>query len=523
MFRHNRPRGRRGIVGSIALTLALSVSALAATGTGAAVRSQGGGKVDKSAVLKYAIPLAEQGGVRFDPSNQVNNPNDASWMNLIYDTMIRPTEDGEGEPGLATKWATPDPQTVELTLRQGVKFTDGASFNAAAVKAAWDRHLASNTSTTPTDVKAVTAIEAVGDNVVRVRLSQPVAANWINEHLKTSRWLAVPSPAAAAAGTLNSKPVGAGPYQLDSYLQDQKITLSKNPQYYDKKSQRLASIEMLQAPYGPPQLTALQSGTANLTWNVPTQQIPTIENQSGMAITTKPGVRVFDLALCTSKGPFASKEARQALQYALDRDAINDAAIEGLGTPTIVPLTEASPFYNKSLEKTYKFNVKKAKTLLQQAGVAPGTTVQALVPTSGEQPVIAEVVKAQLEDVGLNMQITPSTNASADAARLQPDITFVGLDTNLLQFAINLTTTLNICGWRNAEASTAFATTRDGSKTEEDQQVAWDRLQEILLEEAPFVFTVVSPLVVAGSNKVKGIETVSSTYGPYLNSMYMTK
>jgi peptide/nickel transport system substrate-binding protein len=280
---------------------------------------------------------------------------------------------------------------------------------------------------------------------------------------------------------------------------------------------------MLQAPYGQPQLTALQTDAANMTWNITPDQIPVIEGQGGLKVVSAPGVRVFDVSLCATRGTFASKEARQAIQYAIDRDAINETAVAGAGTPSILPLTEASPFYNPSLQKTYKYNVKKAKALLQQAGIAPGTTVTALVSTSAPQPVIAEVVQSQLEKVGLNMQITQSLNLPADTTRLQPDMVLAALDANLLPFAINQTTTLNYCGWRNAEATAALAAARDGSKTEEEQQVGWDRVQEILLDESPMVFTVVSPLLVAGSKKLQGVNYVSSTFGPYLNSVYMTK
>src|SRR5262245_1734950 len=140
-------RWRRGYVASaIALVIALGAGALTAAAGGAAVPSA---RVDKSAVLRVGVPLAEQGGVFFDPANSTPSPYARMWIDLIYDTMIHNTPDGKGEPGLATKWESTDPQTVEVTLRSGVKFADGAAFNAAAVKAAWDRLLASNVSTIP--------------------------------------------------------------------------------------------------------------------------------------------------------------------------------------------------------------------------------------------------------------------------------------------------------------------------------------------------------------------------------------
>src|SRR5207248_3278649 len=190
---------------------------------------------------------------------------------------------------------------------------------------------------------------------VRVHLSQPVAQTWIDDTLRNSFWLGVPSPAAAQAGTLNTKPVGAGPYQLDNYQESQKITLKKNPRFYDPKAQKLAGVELIEAAAGQSSLTALQGGTVDLIVLADPSAIQTVKS-AGFVVTSRPGIQVSDFGLCVSDGPFASKKARQAIQYAVDRKGINAAASAGQGTPTILPVTRVSPFYDKSLEKTYSYN-----------------------------------------------------------------------------------------------------------------------------------------------------------------------
>ncbi|GMU79187.1 MAG: hypothetical protein AMXMBFR46_19800 [Acidimicrobiia bacterium] len=513
------PRTQRALATSVAVAVALSVSALSAGSAGAAAPAQ---KADKSAVLRYAVDLAAQGGVQFDPANQTNNPAASSWMGMIYDTMIHPTADGKGTPGLAAKWSTPDAQTVEITLKPGLKFTDGNALNAAAVKAAWERVVAANLLITPPAVKAISSIEVIDDLNLRVKLSQPLASAFVSTEMINAQALGVPSPAAIAAGTLNSKPVGAGPYQFQSFTPDQKITLTRNPGYHDKKFQKLGGIEWVQAAYGQPQIAALQGDAADLIWNMTADTVETLE-RDGFVVTSKPGVRVFDIGLCVSEGPLAKPQARQAIQWAIDRASINAAAVADKGTPTVQLLTEASPFYNKKFEKTYKYNVKKAKALLKEAGVAEGTTLRGLVPTAVPQPTIAEVVQQQLEDVGLKLEITQSTNVPADATRLRPDMTFVAMDSNIAQFGINQTSTLNVCGWNNPTAKAAYATGRDGTKSDAERQKAWDDLTQILLDESPFVFSVVSPLLAASTKNVRGIDVIDSTYGPYLGSISMTK
>src|SRR5205085_10169977 len=116
--------------------------------------AKSGGKVDRSAVLRFGVPLEDNGGVFFDPTGPnaaAASPTNRLFLDLIYGVMILNTPDGKGAPGLATKRSAPDGNTVELTLREGVKLSDGADFNAAAVKAAWDKLLSSTRPNLTTD------------------------------------------------------------------------------------------------------------------------------------------------------------------------------------------------------------------------------------------------------------------------------------------------------------------------------------------------------------------------------------
>jgi peptide/nickel transport system substrate-binding protein len=518
MFQRCGTRARGAAFRTVGATAAVLALALAACGNDSTGQSSTtGGEPRDGGTLKFGLPIDDQGGVFFDPAESVPNPAAQIWMDLIYDTMIHQGAEGGEEPGLATKWATPDPNTVELTLRKGVEFSDGDAFNSAAVKAAWERLLASDVADIPAEIRAFNSIEAVDDTNLRIGLSEPVAQTVVQETLKNSFWLGVPSPAAVEAGTVNTDPVGAGPYGLDSYDEGQQITLARNETFYAPDTQHLDEIELIQLRSGPPAVAALETGTVDLIFGVDPEAVERIEAQPGLAITSYESPRVFDLGLCATEGPFASKEARQAIQYAVDRDAINEAALAGTSTPSLVPLTPVSPFYNDSFQDTYEYDPEMARSLLEEAGVEEGTTVQALVPTVTPEPVISDVVQSQLEDVGLDMEITQSTSFVADSARLRPDIAFVFTEPALFSIAFEGgETSLNTCGWQNDDAEAALADTRDSSLSTGQQQEAWDTFQEILLEESPVVYTVVSPLIAGRSDKVQGLSAGSTTYAPSL-------
>src|SRR6476469_479591 len=204
-LRSARRPGRYGVVAFA--VAAVGFSTLTVSG---GVASAEGPKIDRSAILRYGDDLTRGGGVLFDPAMAVTpGPTTRQIWDLIYDDMVHKTPTGDVAPGLAAKWATPDAATVELTLQPGVKFSDGTAFNAQAVKAAWDRLLASKRPDLPPEIKAFSSVEAVNDNVVRIHLSLPIAKKVISETLGSANWLAVPSPTAVASGTLNQQPVGA--------------------------------------------------------------------------------------------------------------------------------------------------------------------------------------------------------------------------------------------------------------------------------------------------------------------------
>ena len=157
MRRCSRTRTRRSVTKSLVAVVALCTAALVATAgtTSADVVAQKKQKIDKTAVLRFALAMADQGGVAFDPSAMRGSPANNQFADLIYGVMIHDTADRKGAPGLATKWSASDGSTAELTLREGVKFSDGTPFTADAVKQAWTKAIAADQSIDPPAVRAM--------------------------------------------------------------------------------------------------------------------------------------------------------------------------------------------------------------------------------------------------------------------------------------------------------------------------------------------------------------------------------
>ena len=516
MFRTVRTGVRRSALAVLVVSIVLGT---ALAGTASAKKET----VDKTGVLKVGLSIEDNGGVYFDTCSPraAANPSARMWMDLIYDTMLHPSSDGKPTPGLATKWSTPDPQTVELTLRDGVKFADGQPFNADAVVKAWSCLLTGQRPNRGSDIEAMTAVEKIDDQNVRIKLSKPIAANFINDALQNAVHLGVGSPA-VAPGTGDTKPVGAGPYQLKSYTTG-KIELERNPEFYDKASQKLAGYEIDNVATGAPSVSALQAGTVDLIWNFPPDSVATLDSAPGLTVYSAPSEKQFQLSLCPTQGVFANKTARQAIQWAVDRAAIDAGALDGTGASNQTFLTPVSPYFNKTLAKTYKYDVKKAKALLKEAGVAEGTAVNMLVPTQPPYPAIGELAQSQLKAIGLNPTITQTASLAADAARIKPDLLVVSIEPSRGGLLYENESPLNPCGWKDPTVIAALNKTRDTTLTEAQKKAAWDDFQKIILDQSANIITNLQGALAAYSEKVRGLSVVNSTYGPYLNTVYLVK
>jgi peptide/nickel transport system substrate-binding protein len=491
-------------------------------GAFAASDSKSSGKADPSATLRVGAAMDSGGGVAFDPANLTANAANAVWMQLVYGSLIYDTADGGSKPGLATEWSAPDPTTVKLTLRD-TNFSDGTPFTAAAAKAAWDRMLASPTTLKNANHKAITQIDAVDDHHIVIHLNAPLADTLINKALRDPYFFGVPSPTAAASGNLNQKPVGAGPYTLESRDGNQTLVFKKNSKYYDAKAAKLAGITFTNVASGVTQTNALMSNAVDLAWGLPQDSLDAVSANPDFKIEYFPGSINSLMQLCTSQGVFASKDARQAIQYAIDRKAINKAQYGGGATEVETALPPTHPYYEKALNSTYKYDPKKAKALLKKAGVAPGTKVSALVNVGPGFGAASEVIQANLKAVGLDMEITQTQNIISDSPRLKPDIGFLAAAPEFFSLFTLPGTPLNACSWTNQTVTDALATTSDGSKTPAEVKAAWHTFSTTMLDESAKVFFATPPYNVAMAKAAGGVTVYMDVHGPQLVDAFMTK
>lgn len=374
MFFNGRSRKRRYVV-TIGIAAVLALTACGPGDHGGAVD----GELDPDAVLKYGDDFAAVGFIT-DTLDFRGHSRPRVWMDLIYDTMLRETPDGP-VPGLATKVDFPDSSTFILTLREDVLFHDGTPFNAEAVKFAWERFIAIGVDNIANPaLRALESFEVLAEYQLKVNLSAPVAGEYMNRMLMESHTgLAVVSPTAVQQAEAEGRdyrdhPVGAGPYQFVEYVENQKVVLRRFEDYRDPKRQPVNGYEFIQTANGSPRIAALAAGTIDLA-GISATDIRAAKGR-GLEVTPLPTLYTMGIQFCTTRAPFDSLEARQAVVHGLNPEEINALTFDGQGALTQLPVPADSPYADPELVERYKFDPARAKALLASAGVAPGTTIR---------------------------------------------------------------------------------------------------------------------------------------------------
>ena len=342
----------------------------------------GAARADTTLVVSIA---ADPTGL--DPEAEINNTS-GFVMATIYDGLIRYKPGTvEVEPGLAQSWdVSADALTYTFHLRNGVKYHDGTPFNAQALIATMDRQLKKDDpnyigNSGPVQNLAdftyasVASYRAVDDSTVEFKMKEPSAALLASLAMV---WNGVVSPTAAAkyGKDFRNHPVGSGPFIFREWRQRDQVVLDANPDYWKGKP-KVDHLVFKEYPDAQPALLALKRGEVQIMGDVATPVIASIRSDPSLVVLTQPGLAVNGMAMPNDMPPFTDKRVRQALNYAVDKEAIDKALYGGLATPMVSPLPEAQWGFDKTMTG-YPYDPAKAKELLAAAGVKPGLKVELL-------------------------------------------------------------------------------------------------------------------------------------------------
>jgi ABC-type transport system substrate-binding protein len=473
------------------LVLALAaVSLLAASCGSSSPKKAAEVKVNPTGVMRVAASLIAT-TVYFDLTTQVATP--LAYHNMIYDTLLRPTPSGVPEPGLAKKATIVDPSTLTVELNPDIKFTDGTAVDAAAVKFTIERNIKQGKSGSfEVELYQLDTITVDSPLAFTIKLKTPIAGAWYRLLSLIETSPVSPTAANTPGNDFNKKPVGAGPFMLKEAVVENHITLVKNPTYFQADRIRLAGIELVHVT-AESAGNAARSKTVDLSANL---QYSVASGLAGsglkVAVNTTDNVMLMG-HICKSRPPFNDIRVRQAINYALDREALN-SLYDGKGEPMWGFFAKSSPLHNADLDNYYKRDLTKAKQLLSDAGyTATSKLAFDMYFTPGlDGQRAGEVVQQQLAEAGVAVTLKPLTVGSDffPEAKGAP-INFFPLNRS----GLNKVTRVyvpgsfgNVCGWDDPELNRIVKALQAVQETSPEGIKLWKELQAYAMKTAVTIF-----------------------------------
>ncbi len=416
-----RPRRRRG--GRLLTTALLGVVAVVVLGlsgasgaaslprsqrapspTTARSKSSGPTKGGSLTVLEGTGFAGDWPGL--DPATDTDGAANQSYMEAIYGELFELGQNGKLIYDLATGYKFSNGgKTVNITLRKGVKFSNGARFDASAVVWNWKRDLASTCTCKPTfDQTTTPVITVTGSYSFSITFTYVDASFIAALQDDILNWIASPTAYMKMGETKFAlKPVGAGPFVVVSDTPSAELILERNPNYWDKSEPYLNKLIFETTADDESAYEVMLAGDAQAYEGLSTPALVSSEKKH-FTVTTEPSTSPYDIQLNTSIAPFNNILAREAIYYAtdaplLDKKLFNDTT--PVGESFEAP---AGLFYEKTVPGYITYNLAMAKKLVKESGLNK-ITLNFFTITAPVAIELMEAIQQEWEAAGMHVTI----------------------------------------------------------------------------------------------------------------------
>jgi peptide/nickel transport system substrate-binding protein len=334
------------------------------------------------------------------------------------ETLLKIGYDGGLEPMLATDWKQLEPTTWEFTLREGVNFQDGTPMDAEAVAGALSHVLEVETPARAFNATVVAGVSATDESTVEITTPKP-------DPLLPLR-VANPNTGILAPEAYQGKKIDivgtcTGPFTVTEEVPQQSLSLEANENYWGGDV-NLDTAEVRFVIDGAARATQLQSGEAQIAKSVPVANLATMEGDANLEILQRELARTTVMLLNNSRPPFDDPLVRQAIQKAVDTQAIVDGVYEGAAVPAVGPFGPDTDWAPEGAAAVTQ-DLDGARALLDQAGVDPEDLSIELIayndrPEFGD---VAAVIQNELGELGVDVKIKSGEYAALEPALLSGD------------------------------------------------------------------------------------------------------
>ena len=355
-----------------------------------------------------------------DPQKEFSEKNH-TIVQQVFEGLVRLGPDGKIQPALATSWRRLDPLTVRFRLRRGVRFQDGETFDAESVRYSIARYLDPKTGfpargflapierAVVVDSRTVDVVTSVPDGLLLNRLAGFVVM------VPPRRYATTPESVLAAA------PVGTGPFRFVRWDRGRDIVLERNPGYWGRGLPKLDRLVFAFLP-ARRQVDALLSGRVDLLTSLPGTRTLEVQRSTQAFVIKRPTFYTVAANFDASRPPLSDERVREALNLAVDRQALVRYDLLGNGVPIATLSLPGEPGHDAAL-RPYPYDPARARRLLAEAGYPEGFALKVLLKRNAERT--GRILAAQLARVGVRLE--PVLTSDAELFTRLQDRGFWGL------------------------------------------------------------------------------------------------
>jgi peptide/nickel transport system substrate-binding protein len=452
------------------------------------------------------------------------------YSRYVFHAMCQKLYDVDSSAKIVPQLATALPtvtnggKTVTIPVRQGAKFSDGTAFDAAAVKATFERNLTLDGSGRKSELGPITTVDAPDAKTVVVHLSQPFAP--LTAALTDRAGMILSPKATKALGKkFASAPVCVGPFKFAKRVPQNSIDLVKDPNFYDAAKVHLAGISYRIITDASIRAANLRSGDVQVADSLSTQDVPALSKDTTLTVLQSQSLGyqgvTFNIgnvkgvgtpAVAINRPEAKDPRIRQAFELAIDRPALNKVIFNNLNVVACSPISPKSEFSSPPVQTCTPHDTTKAKALLKAAGVKVPFPIEMLVANNPDSLRLVQAIQSMVKEGGFAMKIKPVEFASLLDQQDRGDFSLLQLgwsgridpDANITNF-VGTGGSQNVAGYNDPAVDSLLAKARQ-SQDVAARKALYAQVVARLHQSDPLIYLYRQRNLTGVTKKVQGVQ-----------------
>ena len=434
----------------------------------------------------------------WDIHNHTTTSTESVHVNVFDYLIMRDWEnDGEFVPHLATSWEKIDDVTWEFELRDDVKFHNGDQLTAEDVKFTLERVANDNSLKSYTHYDKIDHVEVIDDYKFQIITDGPDPMLLSRISRQASGILPKNYIEENGMDEFQKNPIGSGPLKFESWSRDSEVVLVPNEEYFGDKVTDWDKVVFKAITENSTRVSELLTGGLDIAANIPSSDWDRVDSSENDSLVTGPSNRTYLLFLRTDDdSPTGDVKVRQAIDYAIDDEALVEQLLGGGGTPSLTRVNPGNLGFNEELYDDFNYDPDYAKELLKEAGSEDGLSLE-IMGSKGrylQDSEVLQLVAGMLSEVGIEVK-TNSLEYSVFAENRKnadfKDGYLIALGASFFDAGQSLAyyspeTTSHIYGYDNKEVTDLLLEAEE-SMDEKLRIDNYKKVQEIVAEDEPFI------------------------------------